>query len=228
MAKKKTTASKPTTRTSTKKAATKKKAATPRTAATPGAAATTPTAATRAPGTAAARAPGAAAAAETAKATPPPAPPKAAVEAEAKDLPQKMRRPSLLSGLLRNERQPIRCYLCGERFEVSGRTMSTTCTACHKAIKVEDVQVKSYLPVNVLQTCGQILVTKRGRVAAKRIQSGRGIICEGTLEGSIETDGKLELGAKSSWKGKELQCRALTVADGATLNGHVQVPWERD
>lgn len=160
---------------------------------------------------------------------------KASVEAEPKtapreaprEAPRKSRLPSILGGK-KGERQPIRCYLCGQRFEVSGRTMSTTCTACNKAIKVEDVQVKSYLPVNDLQTCGRITVTKRGRVAAKRIQSGRGIVCEGSLEGSIETDGGLALGAKSSWKGKELHCRTLVVADGATLNGHVQVPWERE
>jgi Zn finger protein HypA/HybF involved in hydrogenase expression len=125
-------------------------------------------------------------------------------------------------------RQGIRCYLCGQRFEVSAKTMSTTCTACHKAIKVEDVQIKSYLPVNDLQTCGHIKVTKRGRVAAKRIQSGRGIECEGTLEGSIEADGSVHLGSKAAWKGALLQSGSLKVDDGATLVGHVSVPWERE
>ena len=68
----------------------------------------------------------------------------------------------------------IRCYLCGFAQEVSSRTMSTTCPECHKAIKVEDVVIKTYLPVNDLQTCGKIKITKRGRVAARRIQSGEG------------------------------------------------------
>ena len=128
----------------------------------------------------------------------------------------------------KNPRQTIRCYLCGQVFEVSLRTMSTTCTGCHKAIKVEDVQVKSYLPVNDLQTCGRIKVTRRGRVAAKRLQSGRGLICEGSVEGAIETDGAVELGSRSSWKGPLLQSSTLVVADGATLHGHVLVPWARE
>ena len=128
----------------------------------------------------------------------------------------------------KNPRQTIRCYLCGQVFEVSLRTMSTTCTGCHKAIKVEDVQVKSYLPVNDLQTCGRIKVTRRGRVAAKRLQSGHGLICEGSVEGSIETDGAVELGSRSSWKGSLLQSSTLIVADGATLHGHVLVPWARE
>ncbi|MHC4949174.1 MAG: polymer-forming cytoskeletal protein [Planctomycetota bacterium] len=105
--------------------------------------------------------------------------------------------------------------------------MSTTCPGCHKAIKVEDVVVKSYLPVNDLQTCGRIRVTRRGRVAAKRVQSGDGVICEGTIEGSIETDGAVELGPKATWKGKKLQSRSLAIANGATLTGVICVPWER-
>lgn len=122
----------------------------------------------------------------------------------------------------------IRCYLCGHRFEVSARTMSTTCPGCHKAIKVEDVVIKSYLPVNDLQTCGHLKITRRGRVAAKRIQSGDGIACEGILEGSVETESKVELGNKSSWKGNVLKSSTLVVKDGATLTGGVCVPWNRD
>jgi hypothetical protein len=124
-------------------------------------------------------------------------------------------------------RRTIRCYLCGVEFEVSTRTMSTTCTGCHKAIKVEDVQVKSYVPVNDLQTCGGIRVTRRGRVAAKNVQCGEGIVCEGSIEGSIETDGDVRLGPKASWKGKTLHSQSLVVEEGATLNGRVDVPWKR-
>jgi hypothetical protein len=106
--------------------------------------------------------------------------------------------------------------------------MSTTCPQCNKAIKVEDVLVKSYLPVNDLQTCGAIKVTRRGRVAARNIQSGGDIDCQGTMEGAIETDSGVTLGSKSSWKGKTLQSRSLAIALGAKLNGVVTVPWDRD
>ena len=120
----------------------------------------------------------------------------------------------------------IRCYLCGFAQEVSARTMSTTCPDCHKAIKVEDVSIKTYLPVTDLQTCGKIKVTRRGRIAAKRIQSGQGITCEGSIEGSIEAEGEVRLGAKAAWKGESLQSRSLAVKEGATLLGRVNVPWE--
>ena len=125
-------------------------------------------------------------------------------------------------------RRTVRCYLCAHRWEVSARTMSTICPGCNKAIKVEDVLVKSYLPVNDLQTCGSIKVARRGRVAARNIQSGGDIECEGSIEGIVETDGDVKLGPKSSWKGKSLQSRSLAIDLGAKLNGVVTVPWDRD
>ncbi|MHC4318535.1 MAG: bactofilin family protein [Planctomycetota bacterium] len=105
--------------------------------------------------------------------------------------------------------------------------MSTTCPGCHKAIKIEDLVVKSYIPVVDLQTCGTIKIAKRGRVAAQRIQCGGGIVCEGAMEGSIETDGEVHMGPKAYWKGKTLQSRALKIAAGAKLIGVVSVPWAR-
>lgn len=123
-------------------------------------------------------------------------------------------------------KRAIRCYFCGHGFEVSTRTMSVPCPKCNKALKVEDVNIKTYLPVNDLQTCGRIIVAKNGRVVAKVIQAGDGIECEGTLEGAITTPGELTMGPKASWKGKSLHSKSLRVEDGAKLHGYVKVPSE--
>ncbi len=124
-------------------------------------------------------------------------------------------------------RRKIRCYLCGRSLEVSAKAMSSTCPGCNRAIKIEDVIVKSYVPVIELQTCGKIKVTKRGRVAAKHILSGDGIDCEGSIDGCVETEGKVKFGPKAVWRGKTLQSRSLAIADGATLQGDIIVPWSR-
>lgn len=124
-------------------------------------------------------------------------------------------------------RREIRCYFCGHKFEVSQRTMSVPCPSCNKALKVEDILIKTYLPVNDLQTCGKITVAKNGRVVAKIIRSGDGIDCQGALEGVIETDGALSLGPNGSWKGKTLHSRTLEITDGAQLVGYVKVPFFR-
>jgi hypothetical protein len=124
-------------------------------------------------------------------------------------------------------RRAIRCYLCGHVFDVSSMTMSVPCPRCNKALKVEDVHVKTYVPVNDLQTCGKITVAKNGRVVARVIRAGEGIDCDGTLEGAIEADDRIVLTDKSTWKGKTLMTRALVVESGAKLHGHVKVPWVR-
>lgn len=124
-------------------------------------------------------------------------------------------------------RRQIRCYFCGNRFEVSPKTLSVPCPKCNKALKVEDIAVKSYLPVNDLQTCGKITIAKNGRVVAKVIRSGDGIECEGAVEGAIETDGDMVFGPKASWKGNVLQSKRLVISEGAKLIGVIRVPWER-
>jgi phage FluMu protein Com len=90
-------------------------------------------------------------------------------------------------------RRSIRCYFCGHHFEVSELTMSVPCPRCNKALKVEDVHVKTYVPVNDLQTCGRITVSKTGRVVAKVIRAASGIDCDGTLEGAVEADDHMVL-----------------------------------
>ncbi len=124
-------------------------------------------------------------------------------------------------------RRSIRCYLCGHVFDVSLMTMSVPCPRCNKALKVEDVHVKTYVPVNDLQTCGKITVAKNGRVVARVIRAGEGIDCEGTLEGAIEADSGIVLSGRSTWKGKTLVSPSLVVQDGAKLHGHIKVPWHR-
>lgn len=104
--------------------------------------------------------------------------------------------------------------------------MSTTCPGCHKAIRIEDLIIKTYTPVIDLQTCGRIKVMKRGRVAAKRIRAGDGIECLGIMHGSVETPGDIQLGAKAEWKGDTLRSSKLIIKDGVKLEGHVRVPCE--
>ena len=121
-------------------------------------------------------------------------------------------------------RRTVRCYLCAHHFEVSLKTMSTACPKCNRAIKIEDVVVKTYLPVIDLQTCGAITITKKGRVAAKNIDCGGDLVIEGVIEGAVVTDGEVRMGPKSSWKGAHLRTPRLNIAAGAKLDGRITVP----
>ena len=124
-------------------------------------------------------------------------------------------------------RRNVNCYHCSHVIEVSSKSMSTACPKCHKAVKIEDVVVKSYLPVSDLQTCGAITITKRGRVVAKNVHAGGGIICEGVLEGEVISEGAITLGPKSQWKGVLLSTDRLEIAEGAVIAGVIRVPRPR-
>jgi len=117
----------------------------------------------------------------------------------------------------------IYCYLCGHPFEVTPRAMSTSCPGCHKAIKIEDVKVATYVPVTALETCGSIIVTRRGRIAAKRISAGDSITIEGVVDGAVRCRGSVIMTSRASWRGAELTGRSLSIDEGATLDGKVVV-----
>ena len=61
----------------------------------------------------------------------------------------------------------VYCYHCGRRIEIGRRTMSTPCPGCHKTVLVEDIVVKGYTGVNNFETCGRLIVRRRGHAVAK-------------------------------------------------------------
>jgi len=78
------------------------------------------------------------------------------------------------------------------------------CPTCHQSIQVEDLVFSKYTAVTDIRTCGKIKVTKKGRVAVREIESGDGIVCEGSIEGTIKTNGPIRFGPKAFWKGTTL------------------------
>jgi hypothetical protein len=112
----------------------------------------------------------------------------------------------------------IFCYHCGHRLEVSFRTKSTPCPGCYKSLLVEDIVVKSYRGVINLETCGKLIVRKKGHaVAQNRIVAQEGIELDGRLR-CIEalTGGEVWLSKRSEWKG-DLKAGTLVVEEGAVI-----------
>ena len=74
----------------------------------------------------------------------------------------------------------VQCYHCRHRFEVGGRAQSTSCPGCNKPLIVEDkvFDAKSSGIGRIkIQTCGSILVKKKGHIAADLVEAHGGIIC---------------------------------------------------
>ena len=111
----------------------------------------------------------------------------------------------------------VQCYHCGHRFEVSARAQSTSCPNCNKALLVSDIILSKYDAVKAKQTCGKIVIKKKGRLIAELVEANEGIECEGILEAKRVISGKtVLLKKKCSFQG-HLQAPACVVELGATI-----------
>lgn len=123
----------------------------------------------------------------------------------------------------------VRCYHCGNPMEVGAKTQSTNCAACNERVIVQDVEVKVLTPVSEIQTCGRVVVTKRGSVKARLVQALGGVEVLGRLEAdSVVSGGPVIIARGGRWRA---DCRApsLTIEEGAQVEGgRFAVPSEPD
>jgi cytoskeletal protein CcmA (bactofilin family) len=124
------------------------------------------------------------------------------------------------------EKKTIGCYLCGRRFDVSARAMTVSCPTCHRQLMVEDVTVKGHRAVTHLPSCGTITITARGRVVAKKVMGDVAVLCDGTVEGDIESSGFVRIGRKAKCHGA-IRAGRLEIAEGAIIDADIVVPWNR-
>ena len=118
----------------------------------------------------------------------------------------------------------IQCYHCRHRFEVSSKAMSITCPKCAKPLVIEDVVIKTAHNVRKIQTCGKLIVEKKGRVVAQSVEAQGGVEVEGDLEAKVQSGGPVRIGAKAQWKG---DCSAPSLAielGGRIEKGYFVVP----
>jgi hypothetical protein len=112
----------------------------------------------------------------------------------------------------------VQCYLCRHRFEVSGRAMTTSCPGCNKPLLVDDVIVKGIEAVRKLQTCGRIVIQKKGHVMAQLVEAHGGIEVEGILEANVISGGHVRIGAKARWKG-DCHAPSFEIEPGGCIAG---------
>jgi len=101
--------------------------------------------------------------------------------------------------------RPVQCYHCRHRFEVGAMTQSTVCPSCHKSLVVEDVVVSTLKAVRKIQTCGRLIVQKKGHVIATLVEALGGVEVDGVLDAAVVAEGPVHLGKSARWKG---DCRA--------------------
>ena len=69
--------------------------------------------------------------------------------------------------------------MCGHLFEVGASAQSTSCPSCYKPVIVSDIIVNAFKAVTKVQTCGRIVIQKKGRVIAELVVANSGIEADG-------------------------------------------------
>ena len=115
----------------------------------------------------------------------------------------------------------IVCLYCNKAQEVSRRAMQITCKHCYKSLRVEDVLIKQYEARRTIETCGVVVVEKRGNVVADKIHCG-GLIVRGKVKGTIQSRGPVLVGPEADLIG-DVTAPAMAVGAGAVLEGNYRI-----
>ncbi len=118
----------------------------------------------------------------------------------------------------------VSCYHCGHRFEVSGKAESTSCEKCNQRVIVGDIVVKALMPVKSVETCGKLVVQRKGSVIAERAFAGDGVEVQGSIDAHVVSGGPVIIGRYARWRG-DCEAPTLEVAGGARIaSGRFAVP----
>jgi len=102
--------------------------------------------------------------------------------------------------------------------------MTLSCPKCAKALVLEDVIINTAHNVRKIQTCGRLVVEKKGRVVAQLVEAQGGVEVEGYLESKVVSGGPVVIRAKAQWKG-DCSAPSLEVELGGRIErGYFVVP----
>lgn len=118
----------------------------------------------------------------------------------------------------------MQCYHCDQRFEVGSKAMTVSCPACFKPLMVQDLNIKTLEAVKRLETCGKIVIMKKGRVMADRVVGMGGVEVEGIMHGNVRSGRPVRIAAGAEWKG-DLEAPGIELDPAAiVLGGYWQIP----
>ncbi len=121
----------------------------------------------------------------------------------------------------------IVCLYCSKPQEVSRRAMQITCKHCYKSLRIEDVLIKAYDARRTIDTCGVVVVEKRGHVVVvDRIHCG-GLIVRGKVKGNVLSRGTVLVGPEADLIG-DVTAPSLAVGAGAVHNGFYRINQPED
>ena len=129
--------------------------------------------------------------------------------------------PTASSGPVGDDAQTIVCLYCQKAQEISRRAKSVTCRFCYKALRIEDLPIKTYEARRAIEVVGVVTVEKKGTVVSDRIICN-GLIVRGKVRGHITSRGPVLIGPEAEVKG-DITAPSLAVGAGAVLEGNYRI-----
>ena len=119
------------------------------------------------------------------------------------------------------DRQTIVCLYCGKPQEVARRAMTVTCRFCSKPLQLEDLIIKNYQARRAINTCGIVVIEKKGQIISDKILCG-GMVVRGQVKGTIVSRGPMLVGPEAEVRG-DVTAPTVAVGLGAVLSGFYKV-----
>jgi len=112
----------------------------------------------------------------------------------------------------------VKCHHCLESIEVGANAISVSCPACSKRVAVQDLLVSSPYSAARIETCGWIVVEKRGQLSASSIRVSSGMEVHGTVRASVVCGGPVIITKTARWRG-DCSAPRIEVEPGAIIEG---------
>lgn len=114
----------------------------------------------------------------------------------------------------------IICIQCGGHNNVGVKAMSVFCKHCSQRLVVEDFQIKGFHASRSFDTCGDVVVEKRGQLAA--FVRAQNLVVKGKVKGDVEARGRIEITRTGEVQGN-VTTPSLIVENGGMIDGEVHV-----
>lgn len=112
----------------------------------------------------------------------------------------------------------VQCYHCQRNFDVPARAMSISCPWCSKRVTLDDLVVKDTCWTSRVQTCGRLIVHRKGLLVSSSIEARGGMEIHGAVEGKLFSAGPVFIGRFARIKG-DLTAPSIDIENGATITG---------
>lgn len=114
------------------------------------------------------------------------------------------------------------CYHCGGALRVPTMARTITCPMCYRGLQLDDLVVTAAAWGDRLQTCGRVIVEKKGQARTRQVIARTGVEVEGELIAQVTTGGTVHVGARATVKG-DVEAAGLVVEHGARLEGFCRI-----